>query len=172
LFDVTKLVTQEEKMFNKRIINKEIGCDGNTTGTAETQDCAGEQETEKRGKLACKSNDIIRTPMRGASKDITPGSKKTGEREQSTAKKFCQVRKQGLLKCFGEGPRVQPPSMEGTPIAAVMLRQTTKSSNPGSTKKRDTSNGNKTIGRKRSKSDNEESQAEEVADLEKMGKTP
>jgi hypothetical protein len=48
----------------------------------------------------------------------------------------------------------------------------TKSGNPGSAKKRDTSNGNETIGSKKSKSDNEELQAEEVADLEKMGKTP
>jgi hypothetical protein len=65
---------------------------------------------------------------------------------------------------------VQPPSTEGKPISAVKMQRTTKSGNPGSTKKRDTSNGNETIGQKTSKSDNEESQAEEVADLEKMGK--
>jgi hypothetical protein len=70
-----------KKMSNKEIINKEIGCDGNTAGRAETQDCAGEQEAETRGKSACKSNDITRMPIQGASKDITPGSKKTGERE-------------------------------------------------------------------------------------------
>jgi hypothetical protein len=133
-------------MSNKGIINKEIGREGDTAGTVETQDRAGEQEAEKRGKSACKSNDITRTPMQGASKDITPGLKKTGEREQSAAKKFCQVRKQGLLIFGGEGPQVQPPSMEGTPTTAVKMQQTTKSGNPGSTKKRDTSNGNKTIG--------------------------
>ena len=64
---------------------------------------------------------------------------------------------------------MQPPSTEGKPISAVKMQRTTKSGNPGSTKKRDTSNGNETIGQKTSKSDNEESQ---VANLEKMGKTP
>ncbi len=67
---------------------------------------------------------------------------------------------------------MQPPSMEGTPIAAVKMQQTTKSGDPGSTKKRDTSNGSKTISQKKSKSDNEESQAEKVANLETMGKMP
>jgi hypothetical protein len=63
--------------------------------------------------------------------------------------------------------------MEGTPIAVVKMQRTTKSSNPGSTKTRDTINGNETIGCRKSKSsDDEESQAEEVTDLEKMGKTP
>ncbi len=65
---------------------------------------------------------------------------------------------------------MQPPSMEGTPIATVKMQRRTKSSNPGSTKKRDTSNGNETIGQKKSKSDDEESQAEEIANLEKMAK--
>ncbi len=91
-------------MSNEGIINKEIGHDGDTAGTAETQDRAGEQKADTRGKSACKSNDITRTPMGGASKDITPGSKKTGEREQSAAKKLHPVRKQGLLKFFGEVP--------------------------------------------------------------------
>jgi hypothetical protein len=91
-------------MSNKRIINKEIGCNGDTAGTAETQVPAVEQEAEKRGKLACKNNDITKTPMQGASKDIMPGSKKTRERDQSAAKKLCQGRKQGLLKKIGEGP--------------------------------------------------------------------
>jgi hypothetical protein len=63
-------------MSNEGIINKEVGCDGNTTGTAETPDRAGEQEAEKRGKLACKSDDITSMPMQGASKDVMPGSKK------------------------------------------------------------------------------------------------
>ncbi len=101
---MTKLVTSEEKMSNKGIIIKEIGHNGNTAGMAETQDHAGEQEAEKRGKLACKSNDITRMLMWVALKDITPSLKKTGEREQSTAKKSRQVKKQGLLNFFGEGP--------------------------------------------------------------------
>ncbi len=72
---------------------------------------------------------------------------------------------------FGEGPRVQPPSTEGTPIKAVKMQRTMKSGNSGSKKKRDTSNGNKTIGCKKSKSDDEESPAEEVPNLEKVEKT-
>jgi hypothetical protein len=159
-------------MSNKEIINKETGHGGNTAGTAKTQDRTGEQEAEMRGKLACKSNDITRTLMQGASKDIMPVSMKTGEREQSAAKRSCQVRKQGLLKFFGEGPKVQPPYTEGTPIATAKMQRTTKSGNSISKKKRDTSNGNKTIGRKKSKSDHEESQAEEVTNLEKMEKMP
>jgi hypothetical protein len=89
---------------NNGIINEETGCNSYTAGTAETQDHTGEQEAETRGKLACKSNDITRTPIRGLLKDITPGSITTGEREQSIAKKLHQVRKRGLLKFYGEGP--------------------------------------------------------------------
>jgi hypothetical protein len=73
-------------MSNEGIINTEKDRDGDTAGMAETQDHAGEQEAETRGKLARKCNDITRTPMQGASNNITPGSKKTGEREQSAAK--------------------------------------------------------------------------------------
>ncbi len=70
----------------------------------ETQDRTGEQEAEKRGKSSCKSNDITRMPMQGVSKDTNPRSKKTGEREQSAAKKLHQVRKQSLFNFWGEGP--------------------------------------------------------------------
>jgi hypothetical protein len=136
-------------MSNRETINKEIGLNGDTAGTAETQDCAGEKEAETRGKLALKSDDITKMPMQGALKDITPSSKKTEEREQSAAKKSCQVRKQSLLKFFGEGPQVQPPPTEGTPIKAVKMQRMTKSGDSGSKKKRDTSNGNKTIGHKK-----------------------
>jgi hypothetical protein len=73
---------------------------------------------------------------------------------------------------FGEGPRVQPPSMEGTPIEAVTRQRTPKSGDPGSKKKRGKANGSKTTGRKKSKSDDKDSQPEEVVNLEKMEKTP
>ncbi len=56
------------------------------------------------------------TPAR-ATRDIT--HKQTGERGQSTAKKSCSARKQGLMAFFGEGARVPPPSTDGTPIDAV-----------------------------------------------------
>ncbi len=138
-------------MSNKGIINEETGCGGNTAGMAETQDRAGEQEAETGGKSACKSNEITRTPMRGALKDITPVSKKTGEREQSAAKKSHQVRKQGLLKFFGEGPQVQPPSTGGTPIAVAKMQRTMKSGNSASKKKMDTHDSNETIGHKKLK---------------------
>ncbi len=67
---------------------------------------------------------------------------------------------------------MQPPSTEGTPIAAVKIQQPQRTATLVPQKKQDTSNGYKTIVQTKSKSDNEESQAEEVADLEKMRKTP
>ncbi len=87
--------------------------------------------------------------MRGISRDITPVSKKTGEREQSAAKKSRQARKQGLMAYFREGPQVQPPFTEGTPIKAVTMQRTPKSSDSGSKKKRDKADGSKTTGRKK-----------------------
>ncbi len=73
---------------------------------------------------------------------------------------------------WGRTTKVQPPSTEGTPIEVVKMQRTTKSGDSGFKKKRNTSNNNKTIGHKKSISDDEESQAEEVVDLEKMEKTP
>jgi hypothetical protein len=73
---------------------------------------------------------------------------------------------------FQERLRVQPPSMEGTPIKAVTMQRTPKSGDSGSKKKRGKANGSKTTGRKKSKSDNKDSQPKEVVDLEKMEKMP
>jgi hypothetical protein len=108
------------------------------------------------------------TPV-GATRDIT--HKQTGEREQSTAKKSRSARKQGLTAFFGEGARVPPLSMDGTPIDAVKMRRMLKNRKTGSQKKRDKGNGNETIGRKKSKSDDEESH-EGVISLEQMEKAP
>jgi hypothetical protein len=58
---------------------------------------------------------------------------------------------------FGEGARVTPPSTEGTPIDVVKMRRMPKSGESSSKKKRDKGDGNEIIGRKKSKSDNEES---------------
>ncbi len=110
--------------------------------------------------------------MRGTLRDITPVFKKTGKGEQSAAKKSRQARKQGLMAYFGEGPRVQPPSTEGTLIEVVTMQRTPKSGDSGSKKKRGKANGSKTTGSKKSKLDNKDSQPGEVVNLEKMEKTP
>jgi hypothetical protein len=159
-------------MSNKRTIDEGTGRKGNTAGKEGTKAQAGEQEEENRSKLASKSKDITRTLMRRTSRDITPVSKKTSKREQSAAKKSCQARKQGLMAYFGEGSQVQPPTMEGTPIEAVTMQRTPKSSDSASKKKRGKADGSKTTGRKKLKLDNKDSQPEEVIDLEKMEKMP
>ncbi len=61
--------------------------------------------------------------MQGKATHVTPASKKASKREQSAAKKFRQVRKNGLLQYFEDGLHVQSPSMEGTPINAVKMRR-------------------------------------------------
>ncbi len=52
------------------------------------------------------------------------------------------------------------------------MQRTPKSGDSGSKKKRGKANGSKTTGRKKSKSDDEDSQPKEVVNLEKMEKTP
>jgi hypothetical protein len=66
---------------------------------------------------------------------------------------------------------VQPPSTDGNPIDTAKMRRSTGSVTSGPRKRHDKTNGSNAIGRKKSKSDNEESQ-EGVANLEKMAKTP
>ncbi len=141
---------------------------GNVVGMEESETQTGDQELENRSKSTQKSNDITMTPTR-ATRDIT--HKQTGEREQSTAKKSRSAQKQGLMAFFWEGSRVPPPSTDGTPINAVKMRRTSKNGESGSKTKRDKGDGNKTIGRKKSKSDNKESH-EGVVDLDQMEKTP
>jgi hypothetical protein len=154
---------------NKGINNKETGCTGNVVGMEEPQTQTGNQESENRSKLAQKSNDITMTPVR-AMRDIM-SHKQTGKREQSTAKKSHRARKQGLVAFFGDQAWVPPPSTDRTPINAVKMRRMPKRGESGSKKKRDKGNGNKTIGRKKSKSDNKESH-KGVINLEQMEKTP
>ncbi len=66
---------------------------------------------------------------------------------------------------------MQPPSTDGTPIDAAKMRRSTGSVTSGPRKRRDKTNGSNAISRKKSKSDDEESQ-EGVANLDKMAKTP
>jgi hypothetical protein len=54
---------------------------------------------------------------------ITPNAKKASKREQDPPKKSRSMRKKGLLKFFGEGPRMPAPTTEGTPIKAVTKRR-------------------------------------------------
>ncbi len=142
---------------------------GNVVGMEESQTQTGDQELENRSKLAQKSNNIITMTLARATRDIT--HTQAEEREQSTAKKARSARKQGLMAFFGEGAWVPPPSTDGTPIDAVKMRRMLKNRESRSKKKMDKGNGNKTIGRKKSKSDNKESH-EGVVDLEQMEKTP
>jgi hypothetical protein len=128
----------------------------------------GEKEAASRDK-ARKSNDITMMPIRGQALATMPNEKKTVKREQGLAKKSRRGRKNGLLEFFGGGPRVKTPSTDGTPIKTVKNRR--KKTGPGNdpTKKRDSRGQNKAIGRKKSRSDDEDSEVQ--VDLEQMEKT-
>jgi hypothetical protein len=78
----------------------------------------GEKEAASRGK-GRKSDDITKTPTRVQALATMPNEKKTGKREQGSAKKSRQGRKKGLLEFFGGSPRVKASSMDGTPIETV-----------------------------------------------------
>jgi hypothetical protein len=145
-----------------------MGCTDNATVEEQKMQTEGEMP-EGRNKSARKSDDITMMPAR-AQRNImsTPN---TGEQEQSAPKKTRSTRKKDLLAFFGEGARVQPPSTDDTPIDAAKMRRSTESVTSGPRKRRDKTNSSNAIGRKKSKSDDEESQ-EEVANLEKMAKTP
>jgi hypothetical protein len=129
----------------------------------------GEKEAASRGK-ARKSDDITNTPIRGQAPATTPNKKKTGGREQGSAKKSRQGRRKGLLEFFGGGPQVKAPSTDGTPIETVKNRREKTGPGNNPTKKRDSSRQNKAIGRKKSRSDDEDSEVQ--VDLEQMEKTP
>jgi hypothetical protein len=75
-----------------------------------------------KGKAARKWDEITATPSRGQSVEVTP-SLKANEREQAQAKKIKQTKKKGLEDFFGKGPRVPPPSKEGSPIDAARKRR-------------------------------------------------
>jgi hypothetical protein len=107
-------------MTNDGIINEETGCMGDGAGPKEPHTHLGGDNPESRSKSVQKSNDITMTPVR-ATKDIT--APKTGEREQTTAKKSHSARKKDLLSFLGEGAQMPPPSKEGTPIDAVKMQR-------------------------------------------------
>ncbi len=79
------------------------------------------KEPESRNKSACKSKDITMTPAQ-ESRSTTSNATK-GDQEQSAPKKTWGERKKGLLKIFGDGARVAPPSTEGTPTDATKIRR-------------------------------------------------
>jgi hypothetical protein len=125
----------------------------------ESDKLTGEKEAESRGK-ARKREDITRTPIRGQAPATMPNEKKTSKREQGLAKKSRQGRKKGLLEFFGGGPWVKAPSTVGTPIEIVKNRREKTGPDNEPTTKRDSSKQNKDIGRKKSRSDNEELEAQ------------
>ena len=155
-------------MINDEMTILAMGCTDNTMAEERKTQTEGEMP-EGRKKSACKSNDITMTPAQ-AQRNIMP-TPKTGEQEQSAPKKTRSARKKDLLAVFGEGARVQPPSTDSTPIDAAKMRRSTGSITSGPRKRRDKTDGSNAIGRKKSKSDDEESQ-ERVTNLEKMAETP
>ncbi len=159
---------QISSMINKETINAVMGRASNAT--AEEQRTQLEREKQEgRNKSAHKSNDITMTPAR--TQRITNLISTTGEREQSSPKKTRSARKKDLLAFLGEGAHVQLPSMDGTPIEVAKMRRSPGSGILGTTKKRDILDSSNAIGRKKSKSDDEES-LEKVANLEKMDEMP
>jgi hypothetical protein len=141
------------------INNDELRCESKFTG---------ETEAASRGK-ARKSNDITKTLIRGQAPATTPKEKETGKREQGSAKKSRQGRKKGLLEFFGGGPWVKAPSTDETPLETVKNRREKTGPGNNPTKKRDSSGHNKAIGRKKSRSADEDSEVQ--VDLEQMEKT-
>jgi hypothetical protein len=138
---------QISSMINKEAINVVMG--RTSDATAEEQRTHLEREKrEGRNKSACKSNNITMTPAR--TQRITDLISTTGEQEQSAPKKTRSARKKDLLAFLGEGARVQPPSMDGTPIEAAKMRRSPGSGILGTTKKQDNLDSSNAIGRKKS----------------------
>ena len=86
-------------MTNDRVINEKTGCMGDGAGPKEPHRHLGGDNPEGRSKSVQNSNNITMTLAR-ATKDIT--APKTGEREQSTAKKLHSARKKDLLSFLGK----------------------------------------------------------------------
>jgi hypothetical protein len=124
---------------------------------------------EGRNKPARKSDEITTTPAR--TQRTTTAIPTTGEGEQSALEKTHSARKKDLLAFFGEGARVLPPSMEGTPVDTAKANRSPGSGATDIIKKRDNLDSDNGIGRKKSKSDDKESH-EGVIDLEQMEKMP
>ncbi len=155
-------------MINKEVINAVTG--HASDATAEEQRTQLEREKQEgKNKLARKSNNITMTLER--TQRITDLISTTGEQKQSAPKKTRSARKKDLLAFFGEGARVQPPSTDGTLIEAAKMRRSPGSGISGTTKKQDNLDSSDAIGRKKLKSDDEES-LEKVANLKKMDETP
>jgi hypothetical protein len=126
---------------------------------------------EPREKLAQKSGDITETPVRNLLAAITPNAKKSSKREQDPPIKSRSMRKKGLLKFFGEGPRVPASTTEGTLIKAVTKRREMRSNKDTYSKKRESVESDQSSQRKKTRLDDKELEKHEV-NLKRMKKTP
>jgi hypothetical protein len=126
---------------------------------------------EPREKFAQKSKDIMETPGRNLSAAIIRNTKKARKREQDPPKKSRSMKKKGLLKFFGEGPWVPAPTTKGKPIKAVTKRRDNISNGNTDSKKREPVKSDKSAQRKKTRSDNKESEKHEV-NLKRRETTP
>ncbi len=124
---------------------------------------------EPREKMARKSRDITEAPTRNLLGAIIPKTKKASKREQDLPKKSKSMRKKELLKFFEEGPFMLVPTMEGTLIKAVTKRRDKRSDGNTNSKKRESVKSDKSAQRKKTGSDDEESEKHEV-DLKRIEK--
>jgi hypothetical protein len=72
------------------------------------------------GEGACKSNNIMATPMRMT---VTPNKKQQRERKQDAPKKLQTVMKKGLENYFGRVKRTPVPSTKGNPISTMVVQR-------------------------------------------------
>ncbi len=101
---------------------------------------------------------ITETPAKLTAK-ITPNTKKTSKREQDQTKKSRHVRKQGLLDFFGKGVQVPAPTKKGMPIEAVTKKEGHLEENSPDSRKRESTNQRGGTQRKKNRSDDKESEA-------------
>jgi hypothetical protein len=67
-------------MSDEGMNNEESCCKSNVAGREDVHKRTGGNKAEPRGKSACKSNNITRTPMKGQALAITPNAKKVSKR--------------------------------------------------------------------------------------------
>ncbi len=142
----------QQKQTLPMIANKETNAEtgqGGEVMAKEHQTQLEQDHPEGRIKPACKSNEIITTPA--WTQRTTMVIPTMGEQEQSAPKKTRSARKKDLLAFFGEGARLLPPSMEGTPIDAAKTRRSPGRRATGTKKKRDNLDIDDGIGKKKSK---------------------
>ncbi len=72
-----------------------------------------------------------------------------GRARTKRTEEVTQCKEEGPTSIFGEGARVQLPSMDGTPIEAAKMRRSPGSRISGTTKKQDNLDSSDAIGRKK-----------------------